>query len=65
MAVPRNRVDTAVRSNPNIFVDLSAGKTYNERMRDKYMVIELNYNNTDNYKFTLPYINTLFRRSPR
>lgn len=50
----------------NIFTDLNpTDKLFAERMRDKYLFIDLIYNNSDNNKFQLNSFNTEFRKSFR
>jgi hypothetical protein len=68
MQVPRNAVKVNVGSNPDIFdVDnlSSATRMFAERIRDKYIIMDLEYNNTNNYKFNVPYITTGYRTSIR
>jgi len=67
LAIPRNRViyNTA---NDNIFssTNLSTGnKSFGERMRDKYIIADLIYNNIYNYKFTVNTVKTLYEKSFR
>jgi len=51
----------------DIFTDLSSpnDKLFAERMRDKYLFIDLVYNNTDNNKLQLNTFTTEFRKSAR
>ena len=50
----------------NIFTDLNpTDKLFAERMRDKYLFIDLIYNNTDNNKLQLNTFTTEFRKSAR
>ena len=65
LAVPRNLVNEDYTSYPNIFTDLSTSKEYEERMRDKYMVLELSYDNTGTFRFVVPFIGIRYRVSYR
>lgn len=48
--LPRNRVLYTSSNSPDIFTDLSVGdKSYGERLRDKWLYVDLKYNNTNNY----------------
>jgi hypothetical protein len=61
MSIPRNIVDDLVTNNPNIFTTIDSTNTYKERIKDKYIVVELEYNNTDNNKFSVQEISTKYR----
>ena len=67
--IPRNIVNISSLSNPDIFSNLDATRLFKERMRDKYIIIDLIYNNTAiniyNYIFNVPYITTNYRISKR
>lgn len=65
--VPRNKVNQLVTGNPDIFDtnNLSSAKEYAERMRDKYIIVDLIYNNANNYKFNVPYVVTDYSISIR
>jgi len=65
--VPRNAVDTAYTSNPDIFnaANIDKARTFRERMRDKYMVTDFTYTNTSNRRFVVPYVTVKYRISPR
>lgn len=66
LAVPRNIVETTLDGNSiDITANLNVNKTYKERMRDTHMYTKLTYNNTDNYRFVLPYVKTKYRISHR
>ena len=67
MQIPRNKVNVNITSNPDIFLadNLSEDREFGERIRDKYMVIDLRYDNSNNNKFTSPYIITNYRYSIR
>jgi len=65
--IPRNIVDVDPTSNPDIFsvINLDSSKLFKERMRDKYIIVELYYTTSseDNYSFSVPYITTNYRIS--
>ena len=64
--VPRNRVLYTTSNSPNIFVNISGTeKSFGERIRDKYIVIDLLYNNANNYLLSTNNIRTVFRSSSR
>lgn len=65
--IPRNKVNVDITNNPNIFLssNLSDSKLFGERIRDKYAIIDFKYNNTNNYKFNIPYVITDYRISAR
>ena len=66
LAVPRNRVLYSTSNSPNIFTDLSpTDKPLGERMRDKYVLIQLIYNNLKNRSFSFNNLKSIFRQSPR
>lgn len=66
LAVPRNRVLYSTSNSPNIFTDLSpTDKPIGERMRDKYVLIQLIYNNLKNRSFSFNNLKSIFRQSPR
>ena len=66
LAVPRNRVLYSTSNSPNIFADLSpTDKPLGERMRDKYVLIQLIYNNLKNRSFSFNNLKSIFRQSPR
>jgi len=56
---PRNKVLYTTVS-PNIFTNLGT-KLYGERMRDKYLTVDLGYDNSNNYKLLVNFINTDIR----
>lgn len=63
---PRNRVLYTASNSPDIFTDLSVGdKPYGERLRDKYLFIDLSYNNLNNYKLVFYDTKTQYRISAR
>lgn len=62
LQVPRNKVLYSTSASPNIFTDLG-NKPYGERMRDKSFIIELEYNNPNNYRFIMHYLKSIFRVS--
>jgi hypothetical protein len=70
--IPRNIVKISSLSNPDILdiSNLDVTRLFKERMRDKYLIIDLVYNNTVqsdtfNYIFNVPYITTNYRISKR
>ena len=66
IAVPRNRVKYTSSSSPDIFTDISATrKQFGERMRDKYVTIDLKYNNLNDYRLVFNSLKTIFRVSDR
>lgn len=66
LAIPRNRVLYTVSNSPNIYTDLSpTDKDFGERIRDKYMQVELTYDNTNNRELRTNNLTTIFRQSPR
>jgi hypothetical protein len=68
LAVPRNVVDTATYLNPDIFNASNLDdttRTFRERMRDKYLIVDLTYTNANTYNFSIPYITTNYRISKR
>ena len=66
LAFPRNRVLYTVDNSPNIFTDLSPiNKPFGERLRDKYISIELTYNNLLNNQLITNSIKSSYRQSSR
>jgi hypothetical protein len=68
LAIPRNRVELGAYLNPDIFDNGNLDnetRTFKERMRDKYLIIDLTYSNINNYNFSIPYITTNYRISKR
>jgi len=68
MQIPRNRVLYTGGNSPNIFdpAELSLiNKAIGERMRDKYITIDLLYNNSSNRLLTCNNFRTLYRISAR
>lgn len=66
--VPRNKVDydTLTPSTSTIFDPAVLTKTdFGERMRDKYLVVDLRYDNTNNYRFIIHNLITAYRPSAR
>lgn len=64
--VPRNRVLYSTTKNANIFTDLSTtDKDFAERIRDKYCIVDLEYDNTNNYNFIVNNVESYFRASSR
>lgn len=66
LAIPRNRVLYTTSNSPDIYTDLSlTAKPFAERIRDKYISIELTYNNASSYQLLTNNIKTIFRQSIR
>lgn len=69
IAVPRNKVLTTHTSSPDIFdssnLDSGATKTYQERIRDKYMVLDLSFDNSSGTRFVVPFMGLKYRLSYR
>ena len=66
--VPRNRVDIAYPALSADVMDaanLDDSRLFKERMRDKYMFVDFEYDNNSNYRMVLPYIGVRYRISPR
>jgi len=67
IAVPRNKVDYDTNTPPiNIFTPAFLTKTdFGERIRDKWMVVDLRYTNTPNRRFIVHNLKTTYRISAR
>ena len=69
LQVPRNRVLYTANASPNIFsvTELSSpnNKTFGERLRDKYIAVDLEYNNFNNRLLSCNNVVTKYRQSPR
>lgn len=66
LAIPRNRVLYSTSDSPDIFTDLSpTDKINGERMRDKYITIDLIYKNSTNRNIAINNLRTIYRQSPR
>lgn len=65
VAIPRNSVNSS--NNVDIFnsSNLDATRTFRERMKDKYLILDLTYSNANAYNFSIPYIITNYRISKR
>jgi hypothetical protein len=64
--VPRNRVLYTNSDSPDVYTDLSPSeKLFGERIRDKYIQVELEYNNTNNNLLKTNAITILCRESAR
>lgn len=65
----RNRVLYVSNNSPDIFstTELSSpnDKDFGERMRDKYLLIDLEYDNLNNYNYIVHTFKSSFRKSPR
>lgn len=68
LIIPRNVISSNPSTNPDIFdVDGNGdpSRLFRERMRDRYITVELTYNNSSNYVFSVPYVTTNYRISKR
>ena len=68
LQMPRNKFnyDTTPIDTMSLFNPLGLTKTsFGERIRDKYIIVDLSYNNQTNNNFIINYIKSLFRISDR
>jgi hypothetical protein len=67
VAIPRNAVNSNIETNVDILnpANLNTSRLFRERIRDKYSIITLTYDNTDGYKLSVPYVITNYRISYR
>lgn len=66
LAIPRNRVLYTSTNSPNIYTDLSpVDKDFGERMKDKYIQVELTYDNSTDRELKTNNLTTKFRPSAR
>jgi hypothetical protein len=68
ITVPRNLVDHTYTTSPDIFTDLDTGgttKVWKERIRDKYMILDLSFDNNNDTRFVVPFIGCKYRLSYR
>jgi hypothetical protein len=67
MQVPRNIVNADVDTNPDIQDSNNWDETLSNkgRMKDKYLLCDFVYDNTNAYTFSVPFISNIFRRSYR
>jgi hypothetical protein len=67
LSLPRNAVSLSETTSPNIFdsTNLNTTRLFRERIRGKYIILELVYNNLEGYKFNCPYVITKYRKSKR
>jgi hypothetical protein len=65
--LPRNIVSSATASNVDIFnsSNWDSSRSFQERLRDKYLIVQLAYTNNNNYAFSVPFITTNYRVSIR
>jgi hypothetical protein len=65
--IPRDRVNAPQSDNVDIFDDsnIDSTQTYKRRIRDKYIIIDLEYVNLEDTKFSVPYLNIGYRASIR
>jgi len=66
LAIPRNRVLYTTSNSPDIYTDLSlTAKPFGERIRDKYIQVELTYDNALNHQLLTNNVKTIYRVSDR
>ena len=67
MQMPRDKVNKPQKDNVDIFDsgDWDKSVKYKQRMRDKFLHIEMKYNNSLGNKFFFPYVNVNYRQSIR
>jgi len=64
--VPRNAVSAIYTSSPDIFDPANlAGTEWGQRMRDKFLILEMIYDNNTGNKFIVPFIGMKYRVSYR
>ena len=65
--LPRNIVTSAAYTNIDIKSgsNLNSSRLFQERLRDKYLIVNLVYNNSNSYVFSIPYITSNYRVSIR
>jgi hypothetical protein len=66
--IPRNKVNKSLTTNANIFNSANISddlRLFCERIRDRYVNLNLIYSNEHNFKFNIPYITTNYRNSIR
>jgi len=69
MIMPRNMVKVDYTTGLSIFdnanLDLTGTKVWHERIRDKYVVLDLSFDNLTKTKFVVPFIGIKYRISYR
>lgn len=66
LAIPRNALTVSQTSNPIVTSGtLNTTQLFAERIRSNYIVIQFKYDNSNNYKFSVPFINVIYRISSR
>lgn len=69
MAIPRNMVTSQYTETVDIFsplnIDNTGTKDYAERIRDKYIVVDLSFDNSSQARFVVPFIGIKYRISYR
>ena len=67
MQMPRDKVNKPQKDNVYIFdsAEWDQGVKYKQRMRDKFIHIEMKYDNSQGNKFFFPYVNVNYRQSIR
>jgi hypothetical protein len=67
--IPRNLVETLYTSGDDIFIPENIGtlatKPWAERIRDKYMVLDLSFDNSTDTRFVVPFVGIKYRISMR
>jgi hypothetical protein len=67
LAIPRNAIDVTFPTNVDVLdaANLDTTRLYRDRMRDKYLVVDLIYTNTAGNRFIFPYFGLKYRISYR
>lgn len=67
MQIPRNVVRSILATNLDIFdsTNFDTTRLFKDKMRDFYLTVDLEYNNSNNYKIVCPFVNTLYQVSSR
>jgi uncharacterized protein (TIGR02145 family) len=69
ISVPRNLLEVDYTDSPDILYTANIGtdatKVWRERIRDKYMVLDLSFDNTSETRFVVPFIGIKYRLSYR
>jgi hypothetical protein len=65
--IPRDNVNAPQSSNVDIFdtINLDETQAFKRRIRDKYIIIDMKYENKADTSFSVPYINVGYRKSIR
>lgn len=67
LAIPRNAVDVIYPTNVDVLdaANLDTDRLYRDRMRDKYLIVDLTYTNAAGNRFIFPYCRLEYRYSKR